>query len=135
MTFRKAALSLIATFAAVFGLAHIITTSADSGATREVTFSKDVAPIFFKNCVECHKPNDIAPMSLLTYKESRPWARSIKEKVSNGDMPPWGADPRFGQFANDHRLSKQDIETITAWVDQGAKEGDPKFMPKVPATA
>jgi hypothetical protein len=105
--------------------------SADS-KKREVTFNKDVAPIFFKSCAECHRPNDIAPMSLLSYKEARPWARSIKEKVVGREMPPWGPDPNYGEFSNDCRLSQQEVDTIAAWVDQGAKEGNPKDLPPRP---
>jgi hypothetical protein len=74
----------------------------------------------------------MAPMSLLTYKAARPWARSIKEKVVSRQMPPWHADPHYGQFANDRRLSQQEIDTIVAWVDQGAKEGAPKDLPAAP---
>lgn len=107
--------------------------ASDSKSAAEVTFAKDVAPIFYKNCVGCHKPNDIAPMSLLTYKDARPWARSIKEKIAAREMPPWSADPHYGDFSNDARLSQSDIDTIIAWVDQGAKEGNPKDMPAVPA--
>src|SRR5215467_11284835 len=97
----------------------------ESGKKDEVTFSKNVAPIFYKNCTSCHRPDDLAPMSLLTYKDARPWARAIKEKVVTREMPPWLADPHYGQFANDKRLSQQDVDTIAAWVDQGAREGDP----------
>ncbi|HSB12737.1 MAG TPA: thiol-disulfide isomerase [Blastocatellia bacterium] len=104
------------------------TTSANSGAKKEVTFNRDVAPILFANCAECHRTNDIAPMSLMSYKESRPWARSIKEKVINREMPPWSPDPKYGEFTNDHRLAQKDIDTIVAWVDQGAKEGDAKDL-------
>lgn len=106
--------------------------SASSGGKKEVTFNKDIAPIFYKNCAECHRANDIAPMALMTYKESRPWARSIKEKIVTREMPPWSPDPRYGEFANDHRLPQKDIDTIVAWVDQGAKEGDAKDLAAVP---
>jgi mono/diheme cytochrome c family protein len=98
-----------------------------------VTFTKDVAPIFYRNCAQCHRPGEIAPMSLLTYKDARPWARSIREKVAARDMPPWHADPRYGEFSNDRRLSQRDVDTIVAWVDQGAKEGDAKDLPASPA--
>jgi mono/diheme cytochrome c family protein len=97
-----------------------------------VTFAKDVAPIFYRNCAQCHRPGEIAPMSLLTYKDARPWARSIREKVAARDMPPWHADPKYGEFANDRRLSQKDVDTIVAWVDQGAKEGDLKDLPAAP---
>jgi mono/diheme cytochrome c family protein len=102
------------------------------GGAATVTFSKEVAPIIYKNCAGCHRPGEVAPMSLLTYKDARPWARSIKEKVASGAMPPWHADPRYGEFSNDRRLSKKDIETIVAWVEGGAKEGDRKDLPPMP---
>ena len=97
-----------------------------------ITFNKDVAPIFYKNCAECHRPGEAAPMSLLSYKEARPWARSIREKVVSREMPPWHADPRVGQFSNDPRLTQAEIDTITAWVDGGAKEGEPRELPPAP---
>ncbi|MFY9611025.1 MAG: thiol-disulfide isomerase [Blastocatellia bacterium] len=105
---------------------------ASSGSRKVVTFNKDVAPIFYKNCAECHRANDIAPMPLMTYKDSRPWARSIKEKILTRQMPPWSPDPKYGEFINDHRLAQKDIETIAAWVDQGAKEGDAKDLAPTP---
>ncbi len=96
------------------------------------TFNKDVAPIFHERCVQCHRPNDIAPMSLIDYKSARAWAKSIREAVLTRKMPPWFADPQFGHFANDARLKKDEIETIKAWVDGGAKEGDPGDLPQAP---
>lgn len=113
-------------------LTFINSSSASSGSSKAVTFSRDVAPIFFKNCAECHRPGEAAPMSLLSYKDARPWARSIKEKVVTKQMPPWHADSHFQQFANDRRLSQAQVDTIAAWVDQGAKEGDPKDLPAAP---
>ena len=110
------------------GLVVLSTVSANSGPKKEVTFNRDVAPIFYKNCAECHRANDIAPMSLMTFKESRPWARSIKEKVISREMPPWSPDPKYGEFTNDHRLAQKEIDTVVAWVDQGAKEGDAKDL-------
>lgn len=104
----------------------------NSGA-KSVTFSKDVAPILFKHCADCHRPNELAPMSLLTFKESRPWAKSIKEKIVNRQMPPWHADSHYSQFTNERRLTQQEIDTVVAWVDQGAKEGNPKDLPAAPA--
>jgi hypothetical protein len=107
--------------------------ASDAGKNKVgVTFTKDIAPIFYKNCVQCHRSGEIAPMSLLSYKEARPWARSIKEKVVTREMPPWHADPHYGEFVNDRRLSQQDLDTIVAWVDQGAKEGDSKDLPPAP---
>ncbi|HSB12739.1 MAG TPA: DUF3471 domain-containing protein [Blastocatellia bacterium] len=123
-------------FAAAFMAASCIALSPVAGASgppKAVTFSKDVAPIFYKHCADCHRPNDMAPMSLLSYNAARPWARSIKEKVVTRQMPPWHADPHYGQFSNDRRLTNQEIETIAAWVDQGAKEGNPRDLPPAPS--
>ncbi len=129
MKSKKAAFAVLTVVLGMIGLGSVI---ADSRMKREVTFSKDVAPIFFSKCADCHRPNDIAPMSLLSYKDARPWARSIKEKVLSREMPPWSPDPRYGEFSNDCRLPQSDIDTITAWVDQGAKEGNPKDLPAAP---
>src|SRR5438046_5155056 len=98
----------------------------------EITLSRDVPSALFKQCTECHRTADAAPMSLLSYKEARPWARSIKEKVVTKEMPPWHADPHYGEFSNDRRLSQTQIDTIAAWVDQGAPEGNPKDLPAPP---
>jgi mono/diheme cytochrome c family protein len=103
-----------------------------AGPDTTVTFAKDVAPIFYKNCAECHRPTMFAPMSLLTYEAARPYARSIKQKVVARQMPPWGADPAHGTFKNDPRLTQQQIDTIAAWVDAGAPRGDDKDLPPVP---
>lgn len=104
--------------------------TARSGAAP--SFSKDVAPILYKNCTSCHRAGEIAPMSLLTYKDARPWAESIRAKVTSGEMPPWHADPAHGQFANDRRLSDADRDTIVKWVNAGAPEGDPADLPPQP---
>src|ERR1044071_7851198 len=80
--------------------------------TPAVTFSKDVAPIFNKACVECHRPTMFAPMSLASYDAARPWARSIKQRVTARSMPPWGADAPHGLFKNDPSLTEQEIDTI-----------------------
>lgn len=101
-------------------------------AAKDVTFSKDVAPIFFRTCSECHRAGEVAPFSVMSYKEIRPWAKSIREKVISREMPPWHADPKHGDFINDRRLTQAEIDTITAWVDGGAREGNPKDLPKAP---
>ena len=104
--------------------------AADAPA-RQVTFSKDVAPIFQEKCQACHQPNSIAPMSLITYQEARPWARSIKDRVAARQMPPWHIDPSVGvqKFKNDMSLTQEQIDTIVRWVDGGALQGDPKDLP------
>jgi hypothetical protein len=95
------------------------------------TFTKDIAPIFQAKCEACHRPGSSAPMSLRTYEEARPWARSIGNRVSRREMPPWHIDKTVGiqHFKNDISLSDQQIATIVAWVNGGAAMGDPKDMP------
>ncbi len=100
-----------------------------------VTFNKEVAPIFFENCAGCHRPGETAPFSVLSYKDVRPWAKSIREKVVSREMPPWHADPHIGQWANDARLTQTEIDKLVAWVDGGAEEGDPKDLPPAPKYA
>ena len=110
-------------------VALAVTQRQTSAADQPVTFSKHVLPILQKNCQSCHRPGQIAPMSLVTFRETRPWARSMKAKVESRQMPPWFADPAHGPFANDRSLSQKDIETIAKWADAGAPEGDPKDAP------
>ena len=94
------------------------------------TFNKDVLPIMEKNCQSCHRPGEVAPMSLLTYADARPWAKSIKTAVATRKMPPWFADTKVGvHFKNQMTLSDADINTLVAWVDKGAPEGDAKDKP------
>ena len=97
-----------------------------------VTFARDVAPIFNTNCVACHRAGEAAPMALTSYDSARPWARAIRAAVTARTMPPWYADPEYGHFANDARLSDREVATISAWVDGGAPSGDPKDLPKAP---
>lgn len=100
-------------------------------AQGQVTFTKDIAPILQEKCQSCHRPDTFAPMSLLTYEEARPWAKSIRQKVVAREMPPWYIDKTVGirHFKNDVSLTDQEIATITKWVDSGAPKGDPKDMP------
>lgn len=95
----------------------------------QVTFNKDVLPILQKNCQTCHRPGEIAPMSFLTYDSTRPWAKAIKTAVVTRKMPPWFADPHVGEFRNAPKLSTEDIATLTAWADNGAREGNPSDKP------
>src|SRR4026207_829351 len=114
-----------------------VTSNAQTPQTRTtappaVTFTKDIAPIFQKSCQGCHRPGQMAPMSLLTYQDVRPWARSIKQKVAERQMPPGGIDPRGGlqSFKNDPSLREDEIEKISKWVDAGAPLGNIADMPK-----
>lgn len=98
---------------------------------KPVTFAKDVAPILREKCEECHRKGTAAPMSLVSYEETRPWAKAIKERVVTRNMPPWHIDKTVGiqQFQNDRSLTDAQIETIARWVDSGAPLGDPKDLP------
>jgi hypothetical protein len=101
--------------------------------STNLTFSRDIAPILYQHCVQCHHPGDIAPMSLLTYKDARPWAAAIREAVVSRTMPPWRADPHVGQWSNDPRLSATEIELVKNWTEGPKAEGDPSQMPPMPA--
>ena len=94
-----------------------------------VTFTKDVAPVLQKHCQGCHRPGEAAPFSLLSYEQARPWAKAMKEAVRLKKMPPWFADPHYGDFSNDRSLSEKEIETIAAWAEAGAPQGDRKDLP------
>ncbi len=104
--------------------------AAAANVPSQVTFHKDVEPILQNHCQECHRSGEIAPFSLLTYEQTRPYAKAIRSDILLKKMPPWFADPHYGHFSNDRSLSKDEIATITAWVDSGAKEGDSKDAPK-----
>ena len=90
----------------------------------QITFNKDVLSILQKRCQGCHRPGEVAPMSLLTYRDARPWAKAIREAVLTRKMPPWFADPHYGKFSNDRSLTNNEIATLVSWVDGGAREGD-----------
>src|SRR5262245_31327077 len=119
--------------AAVAGLVGL---AASASAQSTPTFSKDVAPILYKNCSNCHRAGEIGPMALLTYKDARPYARSIATRVQNGSMPPWHADdPTHTKFSNDRSLSAADRDVLVKWATGGAPEGNPKDMPPAPKFA
>jgi mono/diheme cytochrome c family protein len=124
--------------AGLVGMGAVLVLAAPAAAAETPTFSKDVAPILQAKCQSCHQPNSIAPMSLMTFQEARPWARSMKERVSSRQMPPWHLDKSVGiqSFKNDMSLSDEQIDTIVRWVDGGAPQGDPKDLPpsKPPVT-
>jgi hypothetical protein len=117
-----------------FGIAVLALGSlaAPAAAQTAPTYSKDVAPILYKNCTSCHRSGEIGPMSLMTFKDTRPWVRSIGTRVSNGSMPPWHADPAYGDFINDRRLSAAEKDTLMRWVAAGGPEGNPKDLPAPP---
>jgi hypothetical protein len=98
--------------------------------TPPVTFNKDVLPILQRNCQACHRPGEVAPMSFLTYESTRPYAKAIKFAVLSEKMPPWFADPHDGEFRNAPKLTQMDIQTLAAWADTGAREGDAADKPE-----
>src|SRR5690349_1685964 len=106
-------------------------TAAAADAPQQVTFAKNVAPIFQAHCQSCHHVGTVAPMSLVTYQEARPWAAAIKQRVSAREMPPWFIDRNVGvqHFQNDESLTDEEIATIVKWVDNGAPQGNPADMP------
>ena len=108
---------------------QISPTPVPSDQAKLVTFNKDVLPILQNNCQSCHRPASIAPMSLLTYENARPWAKAMKAAVLSKQMPPWFADPHYGEFRNAPKLSPLEISTLVAWADSGAPEGNPADKP------
>src|SRR5882757_10657342 len=96
------------------GLAEAANTAASG-----VTFTRDVAPILYKHCVNCHHAGDVAPMSLITYSDVKPWAASIRESVLTRKMPPWKADPHYGTWSNNPSLSDAELGTLIKWTESG----------------
>ena len=114
--------------------------AADTGSSapaaaipQDVTFSRDVAPVLFDNCVVCHRPDGVGPFSLLTYDDARRRAQEIGEVTGSGFMPPWQPEPGWGRFSGERRLSRREVELLAAWVAAGAPEGDPVDLPEAPA--
>jgi hypothetical protein len=125
MSVARSIFTAVCAGAFVVAIAPVRTLAADAIPT----FSKDVAPIIYKNCTSCHRQGDIGPMPLLTYEQTRPWAASIREKVSAGLMPPWHSTDPHGTFSNDRRLSDADKATLVRWASNGAPEGNAKDLP------
>jgi hypothetical protein len=103
--------------------------AAEDSTTAPVTFNRDVLPVLQKNCQTCHRPGQMAPMSLLTYQSTRPWAKAMKAAVATRKMPPWFADHQYNPYLNDRSLKQSEIDIIAKWADSGAPEGDPKDAP------
>ena len=121
--------------AALIGIGAVSVATQSARPSSAPTFTKDVAPILYKNCVGCHRPGEIGPMPLITFADARPYARSIRSNVASKTMPPWHADPTYGTFRNDRTLSQHDIDTIVSWVEAGTPEGNAADMPKLPEFA
>jgi hypothetical protein len=111
---------------AIFLSAH---SSAHDVITTPITFSREISRLLYSRCAVCHRLGGSA-FSLLTYAEARPWAKAIKDEVLERRMPPWGAVKGFGEFADDRGLTQEQLELIAEWVEGGAPEGDPRYLPK-----
>ncbi|MDP6580529.1 MAG: hypothetical protein QF681_07730 [Vicinamibacterales bacterium] len=135
MQTRRPSVLRIVPLVAVLGLALPLGAAAQDGPTDEVTFTKDIAPILQRSCQHCHRPDSVAPMSLLTYEETRPWARAMKNRTAlrsqRGAMPPWFIEKDIGiqHFKDDPSLSEAEIASIASWADNGAPRGDPADLP------
>jgi hypothetical protein len=129
--------TLLALIAIVSTTAFLIAGSPQQSSSSDSapTFTRDVAPILYANCVNCHRAGEIAPMSLITYQEVRPWARAISKQVHDGVMPPWHADAPPGTFSNERRLTPEQKDLLERWAAAGAPEGDSKDLPSRPAFA
>ena len=127
----KSRISEICSLSAIIFSTLLLAPNDTAAQTSDITFTKDVAPILQNSCQTCHREGSIAPMSLLTYEETRPWARAIKDKVQARTMPPWFIDKNIGVqgFKYDRSLSDAEIATIASWVDNGAPQGNPNDMP------
>src|SRR5262245_35158157 len=114
----------------IAGLVLVLAAAAQA-SQPQATFTKDVAPILQQHCQVCHRPGAIAPMSLLTYDDARPWARAIKEKVVKREMPPWYIDRNIGitDFKDDPSLTDEEIATIAKWLDADAPMCNPADIP------
>src|SRR5438270_9058580 len=123
----------VASLSATFGLAAL--TAAPADVPAEVTFTKNIAPVLQRSCQNCHRPDGVAPMSLVTYEDVRPWARAIKQRTGIGPragvMPPWYLEKNVGiqRYQDDPSLSTEEIARIARWADSGAPQGNPADMP------
>jgi mono/diheme cytochrome c family protein len=127
----------VALLPAIAGKGRVVEAQVASGAPAAgaPTFSREIAPILYQHCIACHRPGEMAPMSLIGYSDVRPWARAIGSKVADGVMPPWHADAPPGRFENERRLTPAEKDLIARWVASGAPQGDPADLPKVPSFA
>ena len=130
---RRILVGTLATLVVTVGVADLGQASGQSRAENASapTWTRDVGPLMATSCMSCHRPGEVAPMSLLSYEEARPWARSIRQVVREGIMPPWKADPRYGRFSNDRRLTGEQVRKIMDWVAADAPRGDGEFTPPV----
>jgi hypothetical protein len=116
----------------ICGYTLAASSSGPAARTAVPTFARDVAPILYRNCTTCHRPGEIAPMSLFTYEDARPYAKAIRDEISEGHMPPWHADAPAGTFENERRLTDADRKTLLDWATGGAPKGSLKDLPPQP---
>jgi hypothetical protein len=137
MTHRRVLCAGVAVFVSTFSIASLAgqRTPPPPAQKPAPTYAKDVAPILYKHCTECHRTGEIAPMPLMTYADVRPWAKAIRDQVTEGNMPPWHADPAHGKFRNARRLTAAEKETLTRWANAGAPAGRAADMPAPPTYA
>lgn len=125
-------------FAPLIGALLVVSPASDvsgqqvPGPVLAPTFSQHVAPIVYAKCIQCHRPGEVAPMSLISYRDVEPWAGSIRTQLVQKTMPPFHGHSRYGLLLNTPRLTQDEIETIVRWVDTGAPEGDPALLPELP---
>jgi hypothetical protein len=123
---------------ALFGAMAFVSVNANvSGQQPPVTilaptFSQHVAPILYAKCIQCHRPGEVAPMSLINYRDVQPWANSVRTQLVERTMPPFHSHSRYGLLVNTPRLTERETDTIVRWVDAGAPEGDPALLPELP---
>ena len=115
----------------IWAILFSIHSSGHDVITTPITFSREISRLVYSRCAICHRPGGSA-FGLLTYAEARPWAKAIKDEVLERRMPPWGAVKGFGEFQDDRGLTQEQLELIADWVEGGAPEGDPKYLPKAP---
>lgn len=117
-------------------LAHLILAiaSAHDVITTKLTWSGEISRIVFRRCTSCHHEGGSTPMSLTTYESARPWAKAIRDQVLQRQMPPWGAIRGYGAVKHDPSLTQEEIMRIAEWVEGGAPEGDPKYLPSSPTS-
>lgn len=126
-------LALLAVWLVVLSAGGFNPIAAQQATTAAIpTYSKDVAPILFKHCVTCHRPGEVAPMSLMTYDQTRPYAKAILNAVTKGTMPPWHTDAPAGTFHNERILTQSERNTLVNWATGSAPKGDDADLPPIP---
>src|SRR5262245_1020440 len=114
------------------GLLSLVAVATIAAAPTPVTYSKQIAPLLWENCAGCHRPGEVGPFSLLTYQDAAKRAEFLASITAERRMPPWKAEPNFGKFHDERRLSEEEIALLASWAAAGAPEGDPRDLPSPP---